>query len=258
MLRSMPVHVDLKDHVALVTLDDAAKKNAMTAELGLAFGEAIHKVSKSGARVCVIRGAGGAFSGGGDLTMLEWLGTLETTDAEAFMHEFYGRYLSVVDLPMPSIAAIEGAAVGAGLCMALACDLRVLAGGTKLALNFAKLGIHAGMGATYLAPLRLGHEFAAELLFTGRRFEAIEAQQHGMASRLVPDGRAEDTAMTLAQEIASASPAAVRAMKRTLAVDKAELQRALIREAAAQALSYKTKDFHEGVAAAKERRSPKY
>lgn len=254
----MPVHTEHQEYVAVITLDDAAKKNAMTAELGEAFATAVKEVAHSQARVCVIRGAGGAFSGGGDLTMLEWLGTLETTDSEVFMHEFYNRFLCVVDLPMPTIAAIEGAAVGAGLCMALACDLRVVAESSKLGLNFAQLGIHAGMGATYLAPLRVGAENAADLLLTGRRFDGKEAYRMGMTTRLVKDGEAEAAALGLAQQIASAAPTAVRSMKRTIAVDKAALQRALTREAAAQALSYKTADFREGVRAAKERRAAKF
>lgn len=245
-------------HIGVLTLNDPDKKNAMGRDMAQAFAAAVAEAKASTARVVVVRGAGGAFSGGGDLAMLEWLGTIDGPRAEAFMHQFYGAFLCVSELKVPTIAVLEGAAVGAGLCMAMACDLRVVASGCKLGLNFSQLGIHAGMGATYLAPLRLGREHAADVLFTGRRFNGDEGAKMGLATRLVKDGAAEVEAMAWAAEIAKASPTAVQAMKRSLQLDQAALSRALEREAAAQAISYTTSDFKEGVLAAKQRRAAQF
>src|SRR3990170_7604312 len=103
------------------------------------------------------------------------------------MREFYGLFLSVRDLPCPSVAAIHGAAIGAGLCVALACDLRVAARDAKLGLNFTRLGIHPGMGATWTLPRLVGAAHAADLLLSGRSLDGDEALRIGLVNRAVPE-----------------------------------------------------------------------
>ncbi len=254
----------LVDHqpagVVLVTLDDERRKNVMTPELGDALSaalEGLHEGARSGAvRAVVLTGAGSAFSSGGDLAMLERLRSLPFTESHAFMLRFYRRYLSVLDVPVPTIAAVRGPAIGAGLAFALACDLVVFAEDAKLASNFVALGLHPGMGTTYLLPARCGAERARELIFTGRRFDGVEAVRLGLGLEAVADAEVVPRALELGAAIARNGPLAVRSTKRSLALDRAQLDRALEREAFAQAESYASAELGEGLAAAKAKREP--
>ncbi|MBM4421564.1 MAG: enoyl-CoA hydratase/isomerase family protein, partial [Chloroflexi bacterium] len=113
--------------VVTLVLDDVPRKNAMTPELGDALREAVRSLaSDAEVRAVVLTGAGGAFSAGGDLRMLERLRGVSRDESREFMRGFYARYLSILDLEVPTIAAVEGAAIGAGLCVALACDLCIV------------------------------------------------------------------------------------------------------------------------------------
>ena len=250
------VTLERDGHVATLSLDDRARRNAMTPELGDALAARVAELAvDEDIRAVILTGAGGAFSAGGDLAMLERLRTVSAREAEAFMRAFYARYLSITTLTVPTIAAIEGPAIGAGLCVALACDFRIVEESAKLALNFASLGLHPGMGATYLAPLRAGNERGLELLLTGRRFDGREAHAMGMALAAVPAGEVRSRATTLAKQIATAAPLAVRGILRTARLDRGALERALAHEAREQAISYASADLGEGLKAASEKRS---
>lgn len=253
---SPAVLVEVADHVATLTLNDPRRRNAMTPELGDALAAAVERVRADGdVRAVVLTGAGDAFSGGGDLKMLERLRGERFMEARAFMLDFYARYLSVTSLGVPTVAAVRGAAIGAGLCVALACDLCVVDADAKLALNFAQLGLHPGMGATYLLPRRVGAQRAAELLLTGRRFDGREAARIGVALEAVAADEVLPRARALAAQIAGNAPLAVRALKATLAADPSALRAALENEAFRQAESYGSADLGEGLAAAAERRA---
>lgn len=251
--------VQLDGHVATLVFNDTARKNAMTPELGAALRDAVAELrGNDTVRAVVLTGAGGAFSAGGDLRMLAQLRASSRDESRAFMREFYARYLSILDLEVPTIAAVEGPAIGAGLCVALACDLCIVDEESKLALNFVQLGLHPGMGATYLAPRRLGAQRAAEILLTGRRFNGREAVELGMALRAVSADRVRDEALALARSIADNAPLAVRGLKRALGVDRDALERALAHEAEEQSKSYASGDLREGLQAAAERRRPMF
>ena len=153
------------DGVTLLTLNDPERLNAMTEAMGGAIQNAVTKLKDdAGIRAIVLTGAGRAFSAGGDLDMLVRMTQAGNADRggptraahRAFMGRFYRMYLSVRDLAVPTIAALNGPAIGAGLCVALACDLRIVAREAKLALNFTKLGIHPGMAATWTLPRIIG------------------------------------------------------------------------------------------------------
>ncbi len=249
--------------VIVITFDDPERRNAMTAALGDELAEVIGPIRDDPeVRAVVLTGAPPAFSAGGDLDMLDGLARRardESFDATDTMHAFYRRFLAVRDLPVPTIAAINGAAVGAGLCVALACDLRIAAEDAKLGLNFSRLGLHPGMGATWFLPRIVGPMRAAELLFTGRLFDGIEAAAFGLALDAVAADEVLSTAVALADQIAQASPLVVRQLKQTLAAaDGERLDEALVREASTQAISYASDDFAEGIAAARERRAPRF
>lgn len=253
------VELQVEAGVAVLTLNDVPRKNAMSPELGDALAARVGELlGHPEVRAVVLTGAGGAFSAGGDLAMLDQLRSLPFEEARRFMLSFYARYLSVLDVRVPVIAAIEGPAIGAGLCVALACDLVIVGEDSKLALNFVQLGLHPGMGATYLVPRKVGAQRAAELLLTGRRFEGREAQTLGLALEAVPAKDVLPRAMALAKRIASGAPLALRALKQGLGVDRAALQAALEREALAQAESYGSADLGEGLKAVSERREPRF
>ncbi|MFA9429405.1 enoyl-CoA hydratase/isomerase family protein [Egicoccus sp. AB-alg2] len=251
------------DGVAILTLDDPDRRNAMTVEMGDALREAAAELQDDrGLRAVVLTGAPPAFSAGGDLGMLEDLSRRtreEGFDATDHMRDFYRRFLSVRDLPVPVVAAINGHAVGAGLCVALACDLRVVAEDAKVGLNFSRLGLHPGMGGSWFLARAVGPQRAAAWLYTGRLVSGREAADAGLALEAVPVDEVLPRAIALAEEIAAASPVTVRQLKQTLATTAdADLDAALAREAACQAVSYGSDDLVEGLAAGRERRAPRF
>jgi enoyl-CoA hydratase/carnithine racemase len=175
------------------------------------------------------------------------------------MLRFYGRYLSILELGLPLVSAVRGAAIGAGLCVAMACHVMVVDQDAKLALNFTELGLHPGMGATYFTPRRVGHERASELLLSGRRFDGREAARMGLALEAVPAAdvvvRAQGDRGELRALRTARGPARSPA---ELGPDRGALRLALEREAAEQAISYGSQDLGEGLKAAAERRAPAF
>ncbi len=253
------VRIEREGAIVTFVLDDEKRKNAMSPELGDALERAVREVAADGTvRAVVLTGAGDAFSAGGDLSMLERLRTVDTEEARAFMRRFYARYLSVLDLEVPVVAAVRGAAIGAGLCVALACDLCIVDEDAKLALNFVALGLYPGMGATYFAPRRAGAERAAELLMTGRRFDGRAAVRMGLALEAVPSAEVLGRARSLATSMGDGAPLVVRALVRRLRPDPKALADALDAEAREQAKSYASRDLAEGLRSIAEKRRPRF
>jgi enoyl-CoA hydratase/carnithine racemase len=159
----------------------------------------------------------------------------------------------------PWIAAVQGGAVGGGFGLAMAADLRVAGGKAWFSANFSRLGFHPGFGLSMLLPEAIGATRAAELLYTGRRVGAEEAYRLGLVDRSVAEGEERAAATALAADIASSAPLAVRAIRATLRGDLVErFRRATAHETAEQMRLRATDDHREGVAAAKERRTPQF
>ena len=231
----------------------------MTPELGDSLADAVRALkARRDVRAVILTGAGESFSAGGDLAMLERLREVTREEAKAYMLGFYGRYLSILELEVPTIAAVRGPAIGAGLAVALACDLFVCDEDAKLASNFAKLGLYPGMGTTYFLERRVGALRAAELVLTGRRFSGRDALAWGIANDAVPSTEVIARAEALAKDVAASSPSTVRELKRAFAPDAVALAAALDREASCQSESYQSLDLAEGLAAARERRPPRF
>jgi enoyl-CoA hydratase/carnithine racemase len=253
------INVELEGPIASLVLARPAARNAMTVEMGKQVSDAVKFIARSPARVVIVRGAGPCFSAGGDLGFLEERLKSNSAENHQTMRRFYDDYLSIRTLQVPTIAALHGAAIGAGLCFAMACDMRLCAEGTKLAVNFVKLGLHPGMGATWFLPRLVGPARAAELLMTGRTVDAGEAFAIGLVNELTPGDGLVERARELAKDIAAAGPLAVMQVKQSLTADSAaELNDLLEVEATAQAMNYSTKDLAEGVRAVKEKRAPKF
>ena len=248
--------------VAVVVLDDPDRRNAMSVEMGEALRSTTEELgADEGVRAVVLTGEPPAFSAGGDLAMLEDYARRtreENFDATESMRSFYARFLSVRDLPVPVVAAVNGHAVGAGLCVALACDLRIGADDAKVGLNFSRLGLHPGMGGSWLLPQAVGTQRAAELLYTGRLVTGDQAASWGLALESLPADEVLARGVSLASEIAAAAPQVVRQLKETLSIPAATLDEALGREARCQAVNYGTEDLVEGLAAGRERRAPSF
>jgi enoyl-CoA hydratase len=174
------------------------------------------------------------------------------------MLAFYNSFLCILDLKVPLIAAINGAAVGAGLCVACACDFRVASDTTKLGFTFVKLGLHPGMGATYFVPRIVGASVATELLLTGRVIDAQEALRLGVVSRVCGADKVMEEARAIATEILSCGPEATGQLLQTMRGDPTYLTQTLDREASCQSVNYASAEFAEGVAAIKEKRSARF
>ena len=175
------------------------------------------------------------------------------------INDLQEAYTWLADAPYPTIAAMRGYALGGGLQLALACDLRIAARGTKLALPEHKYGLLPDLGGTYWLPRIVGPAKAKELIFTGETIDAEEAHRIGLVNRLVDDGELESAATALAEKIAGQPPIAVRGSKR--AIDRACLQslgEGLREAAVGQAECIRSADFLEAMKANLEKRAPVY
>jgi enoyl-CoA hydratase/carnithine racemase len=245
--------------VGTLTLNDEANLNAMSDEMAREFSAAVGALKGAhNLRAVIITGAGKAFSAGGHLSMLESKRTKSKEENRKGMLEFYGSFLCMRELNVPLIAAINGAAVGAGLCVACACDFRVASDTTKLGFTFLKLGLHPGMGATYFVPRIVGASVATELLVTGRVISADEALRIGMLSRVVPSGEVMKAARSIVEEILACGPEAMSQLLQTMRGEPGALAQALEREAECQSINYAGAEFAEGICAIKEKRSPNF
>ena len=254
-----------EDGITTLTFNDPDHLNAMTRAMGEAFADCIARLADhDDLRAVVLTGAGRAFSAGGDMKMLTDLADegrarpgLARRSIRDTMNSFYKLFLSLRELPCPTLAAVNGPAIGAGFCVSLACDMRVIADDAKIGLNFTRLGVHPGMAATWTLPRLVGPALAAELLYTSRVIRGADAPAMGLANRAVARGDVLATTLEIAREIAACSPPAVRATKRSLNRSMgATLEDQLAFEASEQAITFESEDVHEGLAAVQERRPP--
>lgn len=245
--------------IAILYLNNPESKNSMTLEMGLSFHRELHNLAAADPqpRALIITGKNGLFSSGGDLGLLRSFMEKTRKDNEEFMESFYRLFLEVRNMPFPVLAAVNGHAIGASLALALACDLRYFVPDGKYAFNFVRIGIHPGMGSSFLARSVAGLHQAQELLLTGRQISGEEAMQRGLCHNIYPKDSVLDKTIEVAREIASAAPQAVRALKSGLYRDS-NLEKTLKYEAASQAENYLTADFREAMDSIQEKRSPEY
>ena len=248
------------DGVALLTLDNPGQRNAMSGPMTQSWVAAIEQLrDDSSVRVVVVTGEGSAFCSGGDTSWITSEPDATVDDLRTRMIAFYRAWLSIRSLEVPTVAAVNGAAIGAGLCLALACDIRYAASSARLGAPFVRLGMHPGMAATWLLPEAVGLAAARDLLLTGRTVDADEALRLGLVSRVVDEASFRDEVLASASGIAATAPIASRLTKLALADGgHATYDAALQWEALAQPLTLATDDLHEGIRAARERRAPAF
>jgi 2-(1,2-epoxy-1,2-dihydrophenyl)acetyl-CoA isomerase len=256
------VQLEMRDAVAVVTLNRPAALNALTVEVGREFRAALAEARERGARAVVLTGAGRAFCAGGDLREMRQLAEKEGR-VEAFFDEplriIHDCIRLIRETPLPVIAAVNGLATGGGCNFALACDIVLAAESAQFNQAFVKVGLTPDCGGTFILPRLVGWKRAAELLMTGDMVDARRAAEMGMINRVVRDADLMTEALDLASRLAAAPTAALARIKKMLDASAAnDLDAQLELEHEAQLQSGQTKDFREGVAAFIEKRPPKF
>ncbi|QNN51779.1 enoyl-CoA hydratase/isomerase family protein [Nocardioides mesophilus] len=248
------------DGVAVLTLDNPEQRNAMSAQMTDSWVRAVDELAGDRSlRAVVVTGAGSAFCSGGDTGWIASEPDATVDRLRTRMIAFYRAWLSIRRLEVPTIAAVNGHAIGAGLCLALACDLRYAAEPAKLGVPFVKLGMHAGMAATHLLPDVVGPAHARDLLLTGsRRPDGPPRPARAAAPRPRPRPGL-DRVLDTAAGVAATAPIASRLT--TLALRNGghtDFEAALQWEALAQPVTLATEDLQEGIRASRERRTPRF
>jgi len=259
----LPAHlrVDRRDDgVAVLTLDNPEQRNAMSDAMTASWVAAVDDLAADrDLRAVVVTGAGSAFCSGGNTGWIASEPDATVDHLRTRMVAFYRAWLSIRRLEVPTIAAVNGPAIGAGLCVALACDIRYAARSARLGAPFVKLGMHAGMAATYLLPNVVGEAHARDLLLTGRLVDADEALRLGLVSRVLDADGFLDEVLATAAGVAATAPVASRLT--TVALrdgGHADFETALQWEGLAQPVTLATADLQEGIAAAREKRPPRF
>ena len=250
--------------VSTLTLNRPDRLNALNVELAAALVDALRRVGRdSSVRCVVLTGAGRAFCAGGDLALLR---DARLRPPRRAGHELEGllragseTVLAIADMGKPVLAAVNGPAAGAGMNLALACDLRIASDQASFGQNFAKVGLFPDFGGTWLLPRLVGPARAAEMFYTGEMISAAEAERIGVVNRVVPHDRLAEEARALAARLAAAPPLAVRAVKQTLfGTRREELVRALGAEIRQQVECFLSEDCAEGLNAFFEKRAPRF
>lgn len=259
------VLVEKKDRVAVVTINAPESRNTMTdAPMIEALLEALRDVERDRAiSAMILTGAGTAFSAGGDVkAMANRTGLFAGAPldiAEGYRDGVQRIPKALYGIDIPTIAAVNGPAVGAGCDIAFMCDLRLAATTAQFGEVFVNLGIIPGDAGSWFLPRRIGYQLAAEMTFTGRLVGAEEALAKGLVLKVVPPERLLDEARALAATIAAKPPRAVRQAKRLLrAAEAMDLANFLELAAANQALAHHTGDHIEAVKAFLEKRKPAF
>ena len=214
--------------------------------------------------VLVLTGAGSAFSAGGNLKGMRDRDGIGPLASPLATRGNYRRGVQRIPLALwncevPTIAAINGHAIGVGLDLACMCDMRIAAQGVKLAASFIKMGIVPGDGGAYVLPRAVGWSTAAEMMFTGEPIDSAQALACGLVSRIVPGDALMDETRALAQRIAANPPQTLRLVKRLLReAQHARLDEVLQLSAAFQALAHETADHREALAAFADKRPARF
>jgi enoyl-CoA hydratase/carnithine racemase len=246
------VSIRREGHVAVLTLD-RPPNNHVSVELMHDLADALDDIDgEIELRASVLRTAGKAFCAGADLVSPTGIGG---TGMQG-INPLYVEAVRLFSAKKPIVAAVQGAAVGAGLGLALVADFRVAAPEARFTANFVKLGFHPGFGITHTLPRLIGQQRAALMCLTGRRLTGEQALEWGLADVLAPLDELEATALRLAGEIAENAPLAVQSTRATFRADLAEaVKRQTDHELVEQSWLRQTKDFAEGVRAVNERRA---
>lgn len=252
------VRLERRGHLALILLNRPANRNSMTPELLDGFAEAVQAVKiQDDVRCVIVTGTGASFCAGADFKT----GVQRSEGKLGAERSFamYKAFLSLLELEVPVIGALQGHAVGGGFGLAMVCDMRIANENARYGANFAKLGLASGMAITDLLPRLVGVPKAMEMLLTGKLVSGQAGAQMGLFNRAVPGDEVLAAALELAEDIAASAPIVVRLTKKSIYQNLGwDPQKAAWREAFAQAATVDTEDCREGVAALLEKRPPQF
>jgi len=249
------------DGVATITLNRPERMNAFTREMIDLWAEALEDARANDAvNAVVVTGAGRAFCSGGDVGgMNERRSEIPGLDHKRWLEEIHRIPLTLETLDKPVIAAMNGVAVGAGLDMALMCDLRYAAAGTRFSEGYVKVGLIPGDGGTYFLPRLVGTARALELMWTGDFISAEEAERIGLVNRVVTPELLLETVHALAARLASGPSTALRMIKRAVYQgQRMDLRSHLDLISSHMAVIRQTEDHREGARAFVEKRTPEF
>lgn len=235
--------------VRLVTLRDPGRRNAMDAVMGEQLIAATAAIAADAdARCVVVTGEGTAFCAGADLPALFGDPDRPVTQTHDDLQRYYRAFFSVLELPLPTIAAVHGPAVGAGLNLAMACDVRIAGPAASFGATFSKIGLHPGGGCTWFLVRALGTSRALQAMLLGDPLDAQKAVDWGLAEGVEDD--AVGAALSMAERFAAVDGALARNIKRSvgIAVETGDLRAVLEYESWAQAASASSPELQEWVA----------
>lgn len=256
----MTVSIERSDRIVICSLADPDGRNALTAETATRLADAVAGLEDSDARCVLLRGEGDTFCASGDvgahvgrvrgdLDVSEWRERLEAVgDAVAAVYE----------CPLPTVAAVDGPAFGAGAALALACDIRIASTEGSIGFGFRRFGLAATAGVTYLLPQIAGRDTALQLLYTGELVAAGWASELGLFTDVYAVDTFEDELVSLLATLSTGPREALIAVKDLFRAEHAGLRQALDRELETASRLADTDDFEEGVSAFAAEREPQF
>lgn len=258
-----PVLYEVDDHVATITLNRPHRRNAISVRMLSQLGDALTRADDSvDVRAIILTGAGKGFCAGLDIKDAmagTGIGSGGDAGAAALQNTRSLPTSILFEIDTPIIAAVNGAAAGYGLDLALGCDMRILGESSRLLPGFAKRGVVPESGGTWYLPRLLGWAKAAEIGFLGRDIDAAQAQELGLANAVVTDDRLVDEARSWAAEIAANAPLAIRAMKRLYRHGLTQDFPSHTHHVLLQTMQlFGTNDFVEGISSFAEGRDPEF
>lgn len=255
------IRYTVSDGVATITLDRPKAKNAFTLDMVDAWAEFVDAARTDDAvGALVLTGAGDAFCAGGDMSVIEGMDTSPMVGKRTLTEHIHRVAYAMEAMDKPTIAAINGVAVGAGLDMALMCDMRFMARGARVSEGYVRLGLVPGDGGAYYLPRIVGAAKALELLLTGDFVHSDEALQIGLVSRVCDDESVLKEAQTFAARLAAGPPIAMKMIKRAVyhGLRNNDLRAGLDLISSHMGLAATSDDAREALAAMREKRTPTF
>lgn len=255
-----PLVFSVQERIALLTLNRPERRNSFNAEMIDLWAEALLECRRRpDIRVVVVTGAGTAFCAGGDIEEMQQRLTSPPFSQKYFLERIHRIPLTLAEMDKPVIAAVNGSATGAGMDMALMCDVRFASTSARFAETYVRMGLIPGDGGTFFLPRIVGVARALELLWTGDFIDAREAERLGIVNRVLPENELLPSTMEFAERLARGPQVAIHLIKRAVYESQTlDLRTSLDLISSHMAVVTATSDHHEAVQAFLEKRPPRF